>query len=297
MNEDILFEEIFTILDTKGSAEAYKKMLEGYKNIEDPSSQVYNFLYCLASLNGQKEEAIEWLRVSIEDKGFFYRPEVFEDKDLDSIRNEEKFKRLTSISEKRYMEASNESEIKCSFTNKTKSNIALVLHGNQQNNDISRNYWDGVFCSDIQVEYLQSPHIDSYNRFRWKYDFDYSGIILPVLESILWKRYNEKILCGFSSGCNTILRLLLNDSVACDKVIFVAPWIPMIDTQSELLVASLKRKNIQSLIICGENDPAIDRVRRLEKLLKHNQVAVQVNYIHGMGHIYPTDLTNLVNAF
>ncbi len=297
MNEDVLFEEIFDTLDTKGPAEAYKKMLDGYKNIEVPSSQVYNFLYCLASLSGHKEEALEWLSVSIEEKGFFYRPEVFEDTDLDAIRHEERFNYLTNLSEKRYIDASSKSEIKCSFKSKTTSNIALVLHGNQQNNDISRNYWDDVFCSDIQVEYLQSPHIDSYNRFRWNYDVDYNEIILKVLENISWEHYDKKILCGFSSGCNTILRLLLNDSVECDKVVLVAPWIPMIDTLGELLVESLKRKNIQSLIICGEHDLAIDRVRKLENLLKHNHVLVQVNYIQDMGHIYPTDLKNLVNAF
>lgn len=40
------------------------------------------------------------------EKGLWYRPEVYEDEDLDSIREDDRFKEYSSLSLVRYLEAS-----------------------------------------------------------------------------------------------------------------------------------------------------------------------------------------------
>jgi len=49
-----------------------------------------------------------------------------------------------------------------------KNNLMLILHGNQQNNDISKESWQFIYRNKYQVEYLQSKEIDSYNLFIWE---------------------------------------------------------------------------------------------------------------------------------
>ncbi len=297
MKENTILNEVLETFEKSGVAQAYKEMIKGYNDLTSPSAQVYFYLCCLASLKGDISDAIEWLRISIEDKGFFYRPEVFEDEDLDNIRNEVEFKHLTNISSNRYTKASSKSKMKCTWNTKEKPNVALVLHGNHQNNDISKTYWDNVFDIDTQTEYLQSPHVDGYDVYRWRYDFDYLSSVRDVLKSISWNSYDNKTLCGFSAGCNTILELIKDDSIECDRIILVAPWIPTLDNSSDLITKSIVEKNIKILITCGDKDPGLHRVKKFDSILKNTKADIKVYYIKDVRHVYPSNLIELVHSF
>ena len=124
---------------------------------------------------------------------------------------------------KKYLEISNERFLKAKemtetvFTWKTKEkekeNIMVILHGNQQNNQIHN-----------------------------------------ALSKTNWVDYNNKVLSGFSSGSNTILRTLTETDTTCDKVILISLWIPYTEKYAENIINKLVDKDIKVLIICGKED-------------------------------------------
>ncbi len=295
MMESFLINEVLETLDSYGVGMAYRKLLSGYKELDNPSAQIYLFLSSLAALNGYKEEALEWLKVSIEDKGYWYKSGTLYDKDLDTIRDDSRFKKLLDLSETRYKSAFTNGEIECSWEIKTHDNIALVLHGNQQNNEVSNKYWKDVCFKNTQLEFLQSPDIDSFDLCWWMYEKDYTELILSLLNDISWFNYKTKTLCGFSSGCNVILQLIEKSTTICDRIILVAPWIPILDSKPNILVNNVIKSSIEVYIICGEKDPNKERIMSLEKILKEKNAKAKVKYIEGLYHSYPNNLGVLID--
>jgi len=105
MNEERLLNKALEIMEENGAAESYGYILSNKERLRDSGSQLHNYLYCLSAVIGAKTESLAWMKETIIDKGYWYRPEVFEDGDLDAIRNEPMFLECKKISDARYHEA------------------------------------------------------------------------------------------------------------------------------------------------------------------------------------------------
>jgi len=211
MREEQLLDKVLEILDESGPNEAYDYILSN-KGLEyEHSSQLYNFLYCLSAAIGAKDESLSWIREAIIDKSYWYRPEVFQDGDLDPIRNEIKFLEYKKISDERYYKALKTASTLCTWKEIKYTKLALILHGNQQNMHSDKGYWKFLENKGYQVEYVQSRIIDSYMLFRWE-DNEETQLDV-VIGKLPWERYYTRILCGFSAGCNEILKVLLNTDI------------------------------------------------------------------------------------
>lgn len=141
MKEEKLLDKTLDILEEQGAENAYKFLVDNKEDIKNPTSQLYNFLYCLAAVSGHKEEALSYMEEAIIDKKMWYRSEVFDDEDLISISDTDRFKKCKELSEKRYLEALKNAHTYFSWKSKTHDNLAVILHGNQQNIDISKESW------------------------------------------------------------------------------------------------------------------------------------------------------------
>ena len=73
-----------------------------WKDGEHP--QIYYFLACLAAGAGRAPAALEWLAEAVEQKEYWYRPEVLDDGDLKPLFGDARFETLRKISEGRYDE-------------------------------------------------------------------------------------------------------------------------------------------------------------------------------------------------
>lgn len=297
MNESIILDEVLDILDSEGEEAAYAHLLNQYMPSKNYSSQYYNYLYCIAALCNKKEEAIHWLEEAIETKGYWYRPVVFEDEDLYGIRNTEAFKNCEKISNKRYKLALKEAKTLCSWKMKSSDKIALVLHGNQQNMSDSLNDWAFLTNDGYQVEGIQSVELDSYNLYRWEDDGNGAIQLAKALLSLPWRDYDETILCGFSAGCNTILRAIVDEDVKCSRIILQSPWIPMIEQSLTKVIQHIKQKNIKVHILCGVEDEDCYQVsQRLYKALDTSGIGVDVDFIEKLGHAFPINVERLVTT-
>ncbi|MCL2377036.1 MAG: hypothetical protein FWC76_06540 [Defluviitaleaceae bacterium] len=284
MREEQLLDKALEILGKSGAAEAYSYILSNKGLLDGHSSQLYNFLYCLSAAIGAKDEALAWIGEAIVDKGYWYRPEVFEDDDLASIRDEAKFLEYKKISDERYHEALKGASALCTWEEAKSGKLALVLHGNQQNMYSDNGYWKFLEGEGYQVEYVQSRIIDSHMLFRWEDDGETQ--LDGIIEKLPWQRYDTRILCGFSAGCNEILKALVKPTVKCEKIILQSPWIPMIDDNLDNLLVALGETAIE--IICGENDDdCLPHAKKLAEEAAKRGLNCKLEIVPRLGHSYP----------
>lgn len=298
MNETQLLNRTLDLIDDEGTYNAYNYLVTNKYLLDAISSQVYNFLYCLAATSNKKEEALDWLEEAIITKKMWYRREVFEDEDLDGIREDIRFESCYKLSEERYMEALKDAKSVCTWSKKRSDGLILSLHGNQQNNEINKLSWNDLDGEEYQVEYLQSKELDSYQLFRWEDDGTGSNQLIETIVSIEWNNYKRKILGGFSAGCNVILRAIRDTEISCNKIIMQSPWIPAVDDNLNDLVDELKKKDIEILIICGEEDEdCLPQCKKLEAKAIESDIDIKVLYIEGLGHDYPENFSEIVLDF
>ncbi|MDK2866093.1 MAG: hypothetical protein PWP51_1581 [Clostridiales bacterium] len=298
MIEEELLDRTLMILEEQGAAKAYRYLLSNLHLLNDASSQVYNFLYCLAAVTDKKEAAINWMTEAIEVKKMWYRPEVFEDEDLDSIRDDERFKRLEATAYERYLSA--KAEAAPLFTRKeTKAEkLMVVLHGNQQNNAFSQYYWSEIPTKHYQIEYFQSATPDSYQLFRWEDDDESPKQLADAMKYIQKDIYQSIVLGGFSAGCNTLLRCLVETDTTCDQLILQSPWIPVVDRDLERIIKVLQQKNVKLLIGCGKDDAdCYPQCLKFEKAAKRIGYHYEKRYFEALGHAYPDSFKEIIQAF
>jgi hypothetical protein len=299
MNEDILLEKTLEIAENHGYKSAYQYLLDNKDTLgEGDYPSVWYFLCCLASGAGDYEAAINHLKKSVDECGYWYRPEVLEDDDLVPIMENQEFIRLKTISDNRYHDALNQSKTLWSWKNKQKNNILLCLHGNGQTAEISRSIWKQLENNDLQIETLQSHTVDSFERFRWNYDeADYKQIN-DCINHIQWDSYKYKYLAGFSAGCDMMLRAITLTDITCDEILLQSPWIPFINENLQQIIDKCKEKQISVRIYCGELDvDCKEMATRLYNNMKQNDVKVDITWQQDLRHQFPEKLGNEYQFF
>lgn len=140
--ENDILETTLSIAE-KGYPEAYRFLRNACE--ESPDSfgpQTFYFLACLAGGANMPGTALEWLRKAIQDRSWWYRPEVLEDDDLAALKSDAAFLSLKAISDDRYGTAVSKSTAIFSWKKKTADNLFLAIHGNTQNGDVARADWE-----------------------------------------------------------------------------------------------------------------------------------------------------------
>ncbi|MDA3812099.1 MAG: hypothetical protein PF518_17405 [Spirochaetaceae bacterium] len=197
---------------------------------------------------------------------------------------------LKKRSNERYLKALEKAKTVFTWNGIEGNNIITVLHGNQQNNDISKEYWSEFIKIDYQIEYLQ--------LFRWGDEGDGPIQLENAISNIEWDKYSCRILAGFSAGCNTILRALNETKVHCDKIILQSPWIPSFEAEPDEIIKKLIEKKIKVLIICGLNDKdCLSQSLIFESKAKESGLECQAIFTEGLGHEYPNDFIEIVSEF
>lgn len=294
--ENDILEETLKIAE-RGYAEAYRFLADAYKNAPGNfGPQTLYFLSCLAGGAGAPEQALDWLRSAVMDKGWWYRPEVLEDNDLEALRDNSEFISLKSISDERYADAVAKAKPLFSWKQKTADNLFLAVHGNTQNAETARKDWLPVFEGNNfwQIETIQSAEPDGYGTYRWSYD---GASYLPVADAMEKARREgyRKIICGgFSAGCDMLLRSVLHSPADCDVLVLQSPWIPIIKERGEDLVCAVGEKNIALRIFCGsEDEDCLPLAKRLCELAKREGLDVKLTVQENIRHQFPEKIYTL----
>ena len=285
--ENDILETTLSIAE-KGYPEAYRFLLNACE--ESPSSfgpQTFYFLACLAGGANMPETALEWLRKAIQDRCWWYRPEVLEDDDLAALQNDGAFLSLKAISDERYGAALSQAKAIFSWKKKRVDNLFLAIHGNTQNGDVARADWEPIVGARglWQLETVQSAQPGTY---RWSYD---STSYLPVANSLerVQNQGYENIACGgFSAGCDMLLRAVTYSPARCDLLILQSPWIPILQDQAEAVVRAISQKNIALRIFCGaEDEDCLPMAKQLYAAAKQAGCNVTLTVQENTRHQFP----------
>ena len=280
-----------------GYEEAYRFLQKAYE--EDPENfgpQTLYFLACLAGGAGWPEKALGWLRKAIAENGWWYRPEVLEDEDLELLKDNSEYVSLKSISDARYADAVSQAKAVFSWEKKTADHLFLAVHGNTQNSQTARNDWKPAFKekSQWQMETIQSAEPDGYGTYRWSYDMTSYLPVAKTIENVQTKGYQKVICGGFSAGCDMLLRAVTFTPAHCDMLMLQSPWVPVLQDHAEAVVQAVKKKNIALRIFCGSDDKdCLPLATQLYDATKKAEIDVKFNIQENSRHQFPSKMYTL----
>lgn len=288
--ENDILETTLSIAD-RGYAAAYRFLLDAYEQEpERYGPQTLYFLSCLAGGAGLPEEALSWLRKSILEKGWWYRPEVLVDDDLAQLYGNSEFRSLKAISDARYTDAVAQARALFSWTNKTAGQLLLAVHGNTQNARTAREDWAPVLAGhdEWQLETIQSAEPDGYGTYRWSYDMFSHVPVANAIEKVQNEGYQRIVCGGFSAGCDALLRAVAFTPARCDMLIMQSPWIPVLQAHAEPLLHALQQKEIALRILCGsEDEDCLPMAEQLYTAAEQAHLNVQFLIQDGNRHQFP----------
>ena len=254
--ENDLLEQARSVAE-EGYEKAYRFLLGAYEKAPGEfGPQTLYFLACLSGGAGLSGEALGWLRTSIRDNGWWYRPEVLIDDDLAALEEDPEFLALRAASDERYSAAVRTTQAELSWQSKTASRLFLAVHGNTQNAQTAAADWTPVLVEDAswQLETVQSAEPDGFGTFRWSYDQTSYLPVAAAMEKLQAAGY-EKIVCGgFSAGCDMLLRAVTFADARCDALILQSPWLPVLEEHAAEAVSALQKKGVVLRILCGAED-------------------------------------------
>ena len=192
-----LLEQVLSIAETD-YAQAYRFLLDAYE--KSPAAygpQTLYFLSCLSGGTGLSEAALGWLKKAVLENGWWYRPEVLIDDDLETLSGNPEFLSLKAVSDARYQKARETSKAVFSRKSKTAANLFLAVHGNTQNADLAREDWAPVLAGSArwQLETVQSAEPDGCGTYRWSYDW-----LRSCRSQARWKRCRQRAMKQWSAA-------------------------------------------------------------------------------------------------
>lgn len=274
MNEDMLYEKIDFIANHEGNEKAYKFFVGNKEMVDDPTPYLDIALYRMAAKTGHNEEALNYMEEAIIHKKLWYSDHTFMYDDLKSIAETERFKVCRELSKKRYDEYMKNSHTYFSWKGKSADKLIVVLHGDSENIEISKEEWKFLNDGEYQIEYVMSKYPWTINYFRWPDDAEPQ---LPtVINKIENESYSEVVLCGFSGGCNDILKSLLVKPDICNKIFMVTPCLIVAEDYGEELAERMADNNIEVIMYCSKMfEEEFQMMVDFEKLLRDKGVSVK----------------------
>jgi hypothetical protein len=283
-----------SIYREKGELAAYEFVSKEALGLVGDYPQIDNFRYALAAAVGRKEEAMAIMRQAIVEKGYWYSYDYLtRDEDLNSLRKEEDFIRWLDLCKEREQSALANPESKLLVEGKTveEKPLFLVLHGDQENIEITRPYWNGVLDQGYVLALLQSSQIEFSHGYNWRDVNQGVSEVGTYFEALMEDESVSKDswIGGFSAGCNVGLRAILDGAITANRFVFVAPWLPDLEEWKEEL-SFLKDKGISGHILVGDQDhDCLEGAEQLAVELMELGVHVSFEKIEGLAHDYPID--------
>lgn len=300
--ENDILEATLSIAEN-GYAEAYRFLVDAYeKDAGSFGPQALYFLTCLAGGADMSEKALAWIRKAVADNGWWYRPEVLEDGDLEPIKDNAEFIALKAVSDARYADAVAKAKEVFSWEGKRAEKLLLAVHGNTQNGQTARNDWEPLLGenSQWQIETIQSAEPDGYGTYRWSYDMVSYQPVARALKRIQSEGYGQIVCGGFSAGCDMLLRTVLFTPARCDRLILQSPWIPIMQDDAVRVIDAVGKKEIALSIFCGSEDAdCLPMAEQLYTLAAQNGLDVRFDIQKGSRHQFPygpSALTDLLRG-
>jgi predicted esterase len=178
-----------------------------------------------------------------------------------------------------------------------KHSLIIALHGDQENIEITEDYWSSCIQKNFLLALPQSSQIQFSEGYEWKDIEKGAREMKEHYESIL-EKYNidsdNIIIGGFSAGGRVALYSIMKDIIQVKGFILVAPWLPEIDEWAPLL-DKIREKGIKGYVVCGDkDDDCYECTRRFTDLLNSKKITYELKIFKGLDHDYPDNFNEIL---
>ncbi len=279
-------------------AEAYELVTRIAPTLSGNPPQVYNFRFCLASIGGKHDLALEIMHEAIMEKGYWYSKEFLDDADLDPIRETESFREVAAICAKREEVAKRNAHPESKIFEpdpRGMDAVLIALHGNGQNNSLSKQDWNQCLRKGYALALLQSSQISFADGFYWN-DYEKGASELEDFWTDLNRKLNieRSVVGGFSAGARVALYSILTNRIQPKAFILVGPWIPEIEHWKGLIDRATK--NVSGFIVCGDQDEdCYPLAKKASGLLNQGGISTRLLVFPGLDHDFPDNFNQILN--
>lgn len=296
MDENQLLNEMLLILDQDGAESAYAYLCDGEPDVEEGNKvQLYDFLFCLAAVCGRQEEALEWLEEALVIQGLWYRPETFDDPDLESLFGLERYENFRRLSAARFQEAEAQARplVFGPAGPLDSPKLAVALHGDFQTGGQALQHWRFLTALGWRLNAIQSGELAACGLYRWTPTGDGPEQVASCLPQLGWDQARPRLLAGFGSGCDVLLRGLDLGLFSTERLILVAPLSPYGERNAQAIQESLAAQGCRVLVLCGQED---EDCSDLAEALTQGEPGEnwQIRWIPELAHALPENLADLV---
>ncbi|HJS17897.1 MAG TPA: dienelactone hydrolase family protein [Anaerolineales bacterium] len=295
--EQMTFRELtdkLTALYTRSKyAEALELVEQNAPQFPEQSARTTFWRMCLLSLCGRADDTISVFRKGL-DVGLWWRNDVFNDTDLNAVRDLPEFRLLMTESQEKYEEERLhiERDHAVLLPERPSSNgypLVIALHGRNGNKDTNLAEWEIARRNGWLVLLTQSTQPLFPASYCW--DDSAQGIadLLFYYEQVS-RNYSvdprRVILAGFSQGSGMAIQAALSGKLSVHGFIGIASWWA---DPKELAPQTEEVKRIRGYFIAGEKDHTFERAREIRKALQENQITVAEELHPELAHEFPHD--------
>jgi predicted esterase len=175
--------------------------------------------------------------------------------------------------------------------------LIITLHGDQENIEITEDYWSSCVDKNYILALPQSSQIQFSEGYEWK-DIDKGSRELKEHYERILEKYNidsdNIIIGGFSAGGRVALYSILKDIIQVKGFILIAPWLPEIDEWAPLL-NKIREKEIKGYVVCGDkDDDCYECTRRFTDLLSSKKISYELKIFKSLDHDYPDNFNEIL---
>lgn len=285
-----LIDELFRLYPQGKYAEALESIEQQADRFPEQSARITFWRMCLLSLSGRVDDTISVFRQGL-DAGLWWRNDVFNDPDLNAVRDLPEFQRLIAESQKKNEEARTQIERDYAFLvpdepPSGKYPLLIALHGRNGNRHSNLTEWETARQKGWLVLSPQSTQALFPGSYCW--DDPAQGIadLLFYQDQISQKYridFQRMIIAGFSQGSGTAIYTALKGNLPVRGFIGIGTW------WTDPSEFAFEKKDVRGYFITGEKDHTLDCAREIQDTLRRHGVQFLEEIHPELGHEFPPD--------
>ena len=285
-----LTNQIVTLYHQDRKEEALRLIEQHQDAFPEQAARLTFWRMCFLSLTGRVDETLSVFRQGL-DAGLWWHKELFNDPDLNAVRDLPEFQRLMAVSQEKYEERQGTIErdfaiLLPELPSSHKYPLLITLHGRNGNKESDLVQWELARQRGWLVLLAQSTQPVFQGAYHW--DNPTRGVedLLFYYEQVSQKYEIDQqrmIIAGFSQGSGMAIYTARKWHLPVRGFIGIGTWWA---DASELVG---ENQNVRGYFITGEKDHTLDRAREIQDVLRKNHVPFGEEVHADLGHEFPPD--------
>ena len=292
-----LTNQIVTLYHQDRKEEALRLIEQHQDAFPEQAARLTFWRMCFLSLTGRVDDTLSVFREGL-DAGLWWHKELFNDPDLNAVRDLPEFQRLMAVSQEKYEERQGTIErdfaiLLPELPSSHKYPLLITLHGRNGNKESDLVQWELARQRGWLVLLAQSTQPVFQGAYHW--DNPTRGLedLLFYYEQVSQNYEIDQqrmIIAGFSQGSGMAIYTALKGNLPVRGFIGIGTWW----ADANELVG--ENKNVRGYFITGEKDHTLDRAREIQGVLRTNHVPFGEEVHAELGHEFPPDFEKSFDA-